>query len=45
MKVREISDLVDRIYVIEDGEGKWLFFLIDVENELVVSKCLETVIE
>lgn len=40
MKVKEISDLVDRIYVIEDGEGKWLFVILDVEGELVVARCL-----
>jgi len=39
MKVREITEDVDNIYVIEDREGKWLFVLIEYEGELCVARC------
>jgi len=41
MKVKEITDLIDRVYAIEDEEGKWLFVLIECEGELVVARCLK----
>lgn len=41
MKLKEITDLVDRIYVIEDGEGGWHFVIIEFEGELLVARCLE----
>ena len=40
MKLKEITDEVDKVYVIEDGEGKWLYILTEVEGELLAGKCL-----
>ena len=41
MKFKEITNLVDRVYVIESEEGAWYYVLLDVEGELVVGRCLE----
>ena len=41
MKLKEITDLVDRVYVIEDGEGKWHYVLVEIEGELLAGRCLE----
>ena len=39
MKLKEITDDTDRIYVIEEGE-KYLFVLIEIDGELMVARCL-----
>jgi len=41
MKIKEITDFVDKVYVIEDEEGKWLFTLFEYEGELIVARCLK----
>ena len=42
MNVKDITELVDKIYVIEDEEETWLFVVMEVYGgDILIARCLE----